>query len=247
MANVFIEESTMQAIGDAVRAKTGKSDGILPSDMPAEIESIETGSGGGGNDVYYDAFWDTFQGAENGGEPISYYYAFFNNRFDDETYNPKHDIVCSDRFDSAWYMFNNNTKITSTKVPIDVTRTAEVRYMFGCYNPPERSKLETIVELKVSENNTFTSAFNLLYALKNITITGTIGNDISFKWSPLTKASILSVYGALSTTVTGKTITFKQTAVNAAFETSTGANDGSASPEWEALKAEHSNWTIALA
>lgn len=41
MANVFIEESTMQAIGDAIREKTGKSEGILPSDMPAEIESIQ--------------------------------------------------------------------------------------------------------------------------------------------------------------------------------------------------------------
>ena len=40
MANVFIEESTMQAIGDAIRAKTGKEESILPADMPVEIESI---------------------------------------------------------------------------------------------------------------------------------------------------------------------------------------------------------------
>lgn len=40
MANVFIKESTMQAIGEAIRAKTGKSEGILPSDMPTEIDSI---------------------------------------------------------------------------------------------------------------------------------------------------------------------------------------------------------------
>jgi hypothetical protein len=43
MANVFIEESTMQAIGAAIRAKTGKDGGILPADMPMEIESIEVG------------------------------------------------------------------------------------------------------------------------------------------------------------------------------------------------------------
>ena len=41
MANVFIEESTMQAIGDAIREKTKKTAGILPVDMPAEINSIE--------------------------------------------------------------------------------------------------------------------------------------------------------------------------------------------------------------
>jgi hypothetical protein len=40
MANVFIEESTMQAIGDAIRAKTGKEEGILPENMPVEIDGI---------------------------------------------------------------------------------------------------------------------------------------------------------------------------------------------------------------
>jgi hypothetical protein len=43
MANIFVEESTMRAIGDAIRGKTGKSEGILPSDMPTEIENIPVG------------------------------------------------------------------------------------------------------------------------------------------------------------------------------------------------------------
>ncbi|MBR5559017.1 MAG: hypothetical protein IKU72_02075 [Oscillospiraceae bacterium] len=47
MANVFIEESTMTAIGDAIRAKTGGTGGILPANMPAEIANITTGGGGG--------------------------------------------------------------------------------------------------------------------------------------------------------------------------------------------------------
>ena len=41
MANVLIEESTMSAIGNAIREKTGKTGLILPKDMPTEIESIE--------------------------------------------------------------------------------------------------------------------------------------------------------------------------------------------------------------
>lgn len=45
MANVFIEESTMSAIGNAIRSKTGKSDLILPVDMPSEIEGILVGDG----------------------------------------------------------------------------------------------------------------------------------------------------------------------------------------------------------
>ena len=51
MANVFIEESTMTAIGDAIRAKTGGTAGILPANMPAEIASITTGGGGGGGSI----------------------------------------------------------------------------------------------------------------------------------------------------------------------------------------------------
>jgi hypothetical protein len=64
MANVFIEESTMQAIGTAIRAKTGKDEGILPADMPAEIENISISGG-----MDYDLFWNGYQ---KNGEPTDY-------------------------------------------------------------------------------------------------------------------------------------------------------------------------------
>lgn len=44
MANVFIQDSTMTAIGDAIRAKTGGTAKILPANMATEIAAIETGS-----------------------------------------------------------------------------------------------------------------------------------------------------------------------------------------------------------
>lgn len=40
----IINNSTLTEIADAIRTKTGKSDTFLPSDMPAEILAIETGS-----------------------------------------------------------------------------------------------------------------------------------------------------------------------------------------------------------
>ena len=46
MGRVSIEESTLTAIGDAIRAKTGKTDMIPPLSMPAEIASIQGGGGG---------------------------------------------------------------------------------------------------------------------------------------------------------------------------------------------------------
>ena len=50
MAKLFIEDTTLSAIGDAIRSKTGSSDLIAPLDMPTAIGSITTG-GGGGEDI----------------------------------------------------------------------------------------------------------------------------------------------------------------------------------------------------
>ena len=47
MAKVFIQESTLTAIGDAIRSKTGKTELIDPANMSTEIASITTGGGGG--------------------------------------------------------------------------------------------------------------------------------------------------------------------------------------------------------
>ena len=49
MAKLFIEDTTLSAIGDAIREKTGSSDLIAPLDMPTAIGSIE--AGGGGEDI----------------------------------------------------------------------------------------------------------------------------------------------------------------------------------------------------
>ena len=43
MANVLIEENTMSAIGNAIRAKTKKTDLIYPADMAEEIDGIVGG------------------------------------------------------------------------------------------------------------------------------------------------------------------------------------------------------------
>lgn len=46
MSNVLIEESTMTSIGNAIRSKTGKTDLILPADMPNAINEIQVGGSG---------------------------------------------------------------------------------------------------------------------------------------------------------------------------------------------------------
>ena len=52
MAKIFIEESTLSAIGNSIRAKTGKANMIPPLNMPAEIASIQTGGGSGGGQAF---------------------------------------------------------------------------------------------------------------------------------------------------------------------------------------------------
>ena len=51
MAKVFIEETTLTAIGDAIREKTGSTDLIAPGSMPNEIKGIVSGGGSGEGDI----------------------------------------------------------------------------------------------------------------------------------------------------------------------------------------------------
>lgn len=69
MANVYLQDSTLTAIGDAIRSKTGKLDKILPKDMPAEIEGI-SGGGGGSKFTVTCADSSTGTGEHEGGELV---------------------------------------------------------------------------------------------------------------------------------------------------------------------------------
>lgn len=51
MASVVIQETTLSAIGDAIRNKTATTELIKPGDMPDKIYSIS----GGGSESYKDA------------------------------------------------------------------------------------------------------------------------------------------------------------------------------------------------
>lgn len=51
MSKVYLEDSTLTAIGNAIRGKTGESGLLLPSEMADAIASIESGSSGGDFDL----------------------------------------------------------------------------------------------------------------------------------------------------------------------------------------------------
>lgn len=48
MSKVYLEDSTLTNIANAIRAKAGNSTQLLPSEMPAAITALPSGGGGGG-------------------------------------------------------------------------------------------------------------------------------------------------------------------------------------------------------
>lgn len=102
--------------------------------------------------------------------------------------------------------------------------------------------------LKDDGSQTFgNSSFSNCTSLVILKITGVIGTTVPIRHSPLNRASIENVVNCLSSTATKQTLTLNLAAVNKAFETSEGANNGSVSMEWLDLESSKPNWTIALA
>lgn len=189
-----------------------------------------------GKKAQYDEFWDNYQ---EYGKRDDYSHSFYNKGWTDVTYDPKYPIICGKGNKSSNTFAYSS--ITDTKVVVDVSKSTSDYLFVACYY------LITIRKLISSENTSYNGFFNNCKELENLIIEGVIGKAINLQWSTkLSKASITSVINALSTTTSELTATFSKTAVNKAFETASGANDGTTSTEWIALRATKSNWTISL-
>ena len=188
-------------------------------------------------------WWTTYQSPRGSAfDGVNRYWrmAFAGECWRDEIYNPITDIVAEQSSDDM-YAYSG---ITDTKVSIDLRGTnASSRYTF------RYSSLVTIRKLIVYEDTKMSLQFKGCEALKDITIEGTIGTKVDFGDCPyLSRKSIENVFDCLGTPTAATTMTFTDFAVNVAFETSTGAHDGTSSPEWLAFvaEAEDKNWTVTL-
>ena len=229
-----------------------------------------------GKKAEYDAFWDKFQQngkrnfyagafggigwnkdtfkpkypvAPNGSTVTDYMFYHFNRQstsgdddlLDFSEFNSMFDFSKSKRLLYTFY----NARIKNLYLDC-----SSATLMTGTFNADNGGYIENLT-LKVTETTTsFSNTFEYQKYTKNITFTedSVISANIRFTQSvKLTKASITSIINALSITATSKSVTFSKEAVNKAFETSTGANDGSTSAEWLALIATKTNWTISLA
>nr|DAI53590.1 MAG TPA: hypothetical protein [Caudoviricetes sp.] len=197
------------------------------ADKLTQIAENEQAVFAAGKRSEYDTFWDSYQ--ENGNK-ISYRLAFFGSGWNDTTFKPKYPMKMykGQQQMQAFYYFRG------THIDVDI----DFRAVGNAQVFQSASLLKTISKLIVTDEVTYTNWFAGCTALEDITIEGTIGNDISFSdCALLTKSSITSVINVLSDTVTGKTATFNQTAKQAAFTDS----------EWAALIGTKPNWTFSLA
>ena len=210
-----------------------------------------------GKQAEYDAFWDAFQA---NGARLDYQYAFANSCWNDNTFNPKYDIICkgygcTNMFWSA-QITNLEERLQEMGVILDTSQNHYFSSMFqnattavlpeldlriasNTLNAFLNCKAKIIRNIIVSENTPFTnSTFQGCATLEEIRFEGVIGqNNLNMQWSTkLSKASIESIINALSTTTSGLTVTLSKTAKEAAFT----------ADEWAALIATRPNWTISL-
>lgn len=131
---------------------------------------------------------------------------------------------------------------------IDASNVTSMQETFDC---SDGGHIDNIT-IKISEKCTqYSGPFYYTQYLTELTfVEGSViaANGVNLQWSKdLTKNSVVSVINVLSRSTSGLSVILSKTAVNKAFETSNGTNDGSTSTEWLNLIATRSNWTISLA
>jgi hypothetical protein len=114
----------------------------------------------------------------------------------------------------------------------------------------EATVLEKIEKLVVHEHNVFhaTNGFRKCEKLKSMLVEGTFNSSVNFSSCPLDKATIESIYTALSETTNGLSVTFKKSAVNTAFgidvDNETTFPEGS---EYYNIRHSRDNWNVVYA
>lgn len=216
-----------------------------------------------GKKAEYDKQWDNQQ---NYGKRQNYLCGFAGAGWTNENFKPKYSMDIT----YAYMMFRNNACTrslpdicTEQNISIKFDKTTEFTQTFfaaGFSVIGEVStisattlpstfygiKAHTIEKLVLKDNGTqtYSSTFTNANTLTHIIIEGKIGTAFDIHYSPLDKESILSIADA----VLDKTFTikFNLDAVNKAFETSEGTNDGSTSTEWTNLWTDKPKVTISL-
>lgn len=249
------DEEIRQAGYDEGYAAGVAEGGYTEEDLQAKYDE--------GKQAEYDRFWDAYQ--LNGTRQI-WQSCFCGAGWNEQTFNPKHKIVVGAGVTPASRMFDNFNRyggvapldFTELSKKLDFSQANNATYTFASANivnlTVDFSSLTSMTNtfnrenggtldfltIKVSAKCTsFGGAFSNRTDTTTIIFTddSVIAASLTFaQCTLLTKASITSVVNVLSTTATGKTVTFSKTAVNREFT----------DEEWATLANTRSNWTINL-
>lgn len=223
----------------------------------------------------YDAFWDAFQ--LNGERRSYYYaFLNTGYGWSKKTFKPKYDIICEGSASQCFYAWedandtiNFGAVLRQQGVILDTSRATNISNFFAygksfvgefptisCENAGTNTNglfrgcmVSKIEKLIVTEQTSFDTSFSGCSELVDIVFEGTIakGNLNMRSCTKLTKASIISIMEALSTTTTGLTVTLSKTAVDTAFAAEGETSGGIYREEWGNYVLARPNWTIALA
>lgn len=152
MANVLVEETSLQDIADAIREKTETEDTFKPSEMGEAIRGISSG------DSYYDTFWDEFQ---QNGERTEYAWAFYGSAWTDRVFKPKYDIKPTKSY--ANYLFNYASVTDLTQILKDCEVTLDTSECTQLLNAFGGSKLTHIPAISLAKCVTATSLSSVFY------------------------------------------------------------------------------------
>ena len=240
------------------------ADGTRTAEYAEKIDEVYEA----GKQAEYDAFWDAYQ---DNGNRVDYQNCFSGKGWTDVTFKPKYDIITQVAYmlfrncaihDLGAILRENDKKViinhktlqyTFNSTLITVIDEVEFQQIITTLENTFASSAyfrEIRTPIPISEATTFNRTFYSCSALEEVRFDGIIGqNGLDLQWSPnLSWDSIVSIINALSTTTSGLTVTLSKAAVDKAFETSEGANDGSTnSIDWSILADTKTNWTIALA
>ena len=269
MSKVIIDESTLTSIGDAIRQKDGTTDLISPLKMAERIGGIGIEYDQG----YSDGVASLPKFNEWGNLYLFSLNVFTQrevvlnlprsdtlNKFlyvktnEDINTTVEHlTINCPNAVTSILsfldgdrpYLDNTLKKLT---LNVDTSQATSARYAFFILAAVEEidgTPLD-LSGITSDDNSSLLNFFQNARNLREVRFKGSINTVMSMGNNELSKNSILSLIPCLSDEAADKTLTLSQAAVNTAFETSSGAADGSTSEEWTTLVDSKPNWTISL-
>lgn len=189
-------------IANSIRAKNGTEEVYKPSEMAGAIDAIETG---GGEDSFYDAFWDGFQ---NYGERRCYKMAFANG-WTQESFKPKYVPIIVDPTATNNEGMFSNSKIEEIDC-VDFSRCTGFNSVFS------HSKMLKKITINNSQATSYNSTFMGCSALTNLTWIGKVTATITLQVCPLVLESAINIISCLEDIAgTGKefsrTVTFSTT------------------------------------